>query len=426
MKEFIMKHKILFNAAAVVVVLANLTLAGSSNSGQAQQPSNSNGAQQKSVPANWAETIQVYDPFFQMTAFTVDVPVGWKFAGDVARSNGCHGAPASLEYTAMSPDRQIAIERLPDVAWNVWSNNPNTRNIWRCPPVEIDSAKDFLVNVVVPSLHGTAKILEVLAPTAQGQQTIEEIHQVVERRNAYMAQLANNPPASLKTEGARVHIVYEENGRQYEEVIMAVITCFQSSPRLNPRLVNVYCNTEQGVTIVRAPMGNLSSMLADNEFMQVVLGVHDNPDWQFQLAENALRLYVTLLQQQNLMAAAAQAASDANFRQMMHNNDIFFQGLMAKSQAFNANLQHGTDLSIARARAATNYMQYTAHQTVLYALDQREYSIQGTGQIVNASNRYNQVWGSTDGSMVVGTYGRENPNDYTAPGAPILHPLVPR
>lgn len=426
MREFTMKHKIAFITAVVVVALASITLAGSTDSTQPEQPSAPNGAPQSSVVANGAQTFQIYDPFFQMKAFTVDVPVGWKFAGDVARSNGCHSGQASVEYTAMSPDGQIAIERLPEVKWEVWSNDPNMRRIWRCPPVEVDSAADFLVNVVVPTLHGTARILEVLSPTPEGQRAIDELHHVLERRNSYMAQLANNPPGSLKTDGARVHIVYEENGRQYEEVIMAVVNCMKSSPRLNPRLVNIGCETEQGVTIVRAPMGNLGAMLTDNEFMQVALGVHDNPEWQARFAENALRLFVTILQQQNFRAQAMQAASDANFRQMMRNNDIFFQGLMAKSQAFNANLQHGTDLSIARARAATNYMQYTAHQTVLYALDQREYLNPNNGQIVNASNRYNQVWGSTDGSMVVGTYGRENPNDYTAPGTPAMHPLVPR
>lgn len=41
--------------------------------------------------------------------------------------------------------------------------------------------------------------------------------------------------------------------------------------------------------------------------------------------------------------------------------------------------------------AATNYMQYTAHQTVPYALDQREYLNPNNGQIVNASNRFNTV-----------------------------------
>jgi len=68
---------------------------------------------------------EVVDPAYGMTAFTIEVPAGWKFAGMILRPGGCHPPPypaAGLSYTALGPDGTTAVVALPGVSWS-WSSN---------------------------------------------------------------------------------------------------------------------------------------------------------------------------------------------------------------------------------------------------------------------------------------------------------------
>ena len=77
-------------------------------------------------------------------------------------------------------------------------------------------------------------------------------------------------------------------------------------------------------------------------------------------------------------------------------------------------------LAVRQARTDTS-----AHHTLLYALDQREYTNPYNCQTVAAGNRYAQQWISSDGRTVVNSNTGVNPNDYTAPGDPTFAPLIP-
>lgn len=87
----------------------------------------------------------VIDPHYQMTAYTLDVPDGWKFAGTIARDPGCHSAGAGLKYTMQSPDGLTGLVVMPGATWS-WSDSPRMQAIMansQCPAVDLDTAAAF-------------------------------------------------------------------------------------------------------------------------------------------------------------------------------------------------------------------------------------------------------------------------------------------
>ena len=108
-------------------------------------------------------TVQVMDPQYNMNALSMDIPDGWKFAGTVARSSGCHYSGPSLKYTAQGPDGVTGFAFMPGMAWH-YTTNISKQQVWlamKCPVVEIQTAADFLIAIAVPMMHPNAKILSV-------------------------------------------------------------------------------------------------------------------------------------------------------------------------------------------------------------------------------------------------------------------------
>ena len=62
--------------------------------------------------------VEITDPHYQMTAYTLEIPSNWKFAGTITRDPGCHAKGASLKYTAESPDGKSALVVMPGLQWS--------------------------------------------------------------------------------------------------------------------------------------------------------------------------------------------------------------------------------------------------------------------------------------------------------------------
>jgi hypothetical protein len=111
--------------------------------------------------APWTDTRKtaITDPQYQMTAFTMDAPSSWKFAGTIARDPGCHASSFGLKFSLQSPDGSTAISVLPGMTW-AWTTSLSLKKIMEqshCPGVDIDSAAAFLVNIAVPN---TGQVIE--------------------------------------------------------------------------------------------------------------------------------------------------------------------------------------------------------------------------------------------------------------------------
>jgi hypothetical protein len=130
------------------------------------------------APAASAGTrkVEVADPQYQMTAYTLDIPASWKFAGTIARVPGCHGNGAAIKYTAQSTDGLSAVAVMPGAAWS-WASSPamqKSMEATNCAAIDIDNAASFLVNIVVPNLRPGAKVVAMLPLKPEGQASLAE------------------------------------------------------------------------------------------------------------------------------------------------------------------------------------------------------------------------------------------------------------
>ncbi|HMG86642.1 MAG TPA: hypothetical protein VK574_13005 [Terracidiphilus sp.] len=372
---------------------------------------------QKNVSWDNVSDRDVDDSGLNLTAYTVGVPEGWKFSGEMAPGQNCHGTGQTLVYTLSSPDDQIIIRRLHEENWS-YGNGQQNQSRLTCGSVEMTSAVDFLVNIVAPQLHKSATVLEVLPATPEGEQAIEEERQHDQEKQTATAQLIGMPSAKALVNGARVHIAYEENGQQFEELLMAVVHCAETGAGRN-------CQTGGGTTVIRTPAGQLSALMANSDFLEMAADVHDNPDWQEKRTSIQMQNFMHRLQSLRGDAAQIERISWESYHQTMLNNDRAFQGMMANSRAFNAAQADQFQRSQAVIHEQEDAMGRSARKTEDFALDQRRYPNPYNGKMVTASNEFNRVWAAPDGTLA-GTTGNVDPNDFTAPGSPVLTQLPPQ
>jgi hypothetical protein len=382
--------------------------------GDSDDPANSGGV---SMAGSWgnSHSQEVADPELQMTAYTVAVPDGWTFEGDIVRGKDCRTAPVSLEYDMESPDGQIAIRRIHEMRWSYSTAN----NGGPCQSLNLTSAADFLVNIVVPSLHESAKVLEVLPPTPEGQQAIEAQQERDQEKQSAMGQIAGMPQSTATVDGARVHIAYEENGQEYEEVLMALVHCAHMPAEA------FSCQSGGGETVIRAPRGKLNTLMADSGFQQMAGSVQDNPEWQERLATNGQQRFLQALRTYRANAQTLQWVASEDFRRRTQNSDTAFKAMMANSQAFNAAQADRFRRSQDNIQATEEATRQGAQRTVDFALDQRRYTSPYDGRTITASNEFNRVWAASDGSLA-GTTGNADPNSVTAPGSPTFTQADPQ
>jgi hypothetical protein len=166
------------------------------------------------------------------------------------------------------------------------------------------------------------------------------------------------------------------------------------------------CNA-RGVTIIRAPKGHLDELLASPQFQGLGKTVQPNPEWQARLSHD-----------QQAAFQQVQAASNANFQQMMKNSEAQHEQLMANGRAFQQQQQESTNRAIAQDQQRQAAMDASAHKMALYAGDRQEFTNPNTGQTIEASNKYNHQWISSDGSTLI------QANDHTFDPNGVVYPVT--
>jgi hypothetical protein len=436
MKELIMKHKI-----AVLAILALIVFISSSVD-CSQYKSNTSAAQQEKIAAlkdlrdtgviteqeyeakvqvlqasapaaqaakvSWSGTRkeEVVDPAYGMTAFTIEVPAGWKFAGMILRPGGCHPPPtpaSGLSYTSQSPDETTAVVSLPGVSWTWTSNGTNIMGP-KCPStMNIDTAAGLLLNIAVPNLHPDAKKV-TLVPLTQ------KLQDAVAAQNEKLAASARGyglTGSRQYADAAQVRVEYESDGHQMEESPVAAMPL--GIGRSRPGYTKRTCSS-RGTSIRRAPKGHLDELLAHSTPPQI------NPEWD----QRVIHDMTTRFQQMR-------AASDQQFQQNMANFKAQGEARLAAGRAFQQSLREGTDRALAADRAQQAAIDASAHSTVLHSLDQQEFRNPTTGQIVQASSQYSHQWMSSDGSTLIQTNDHTlDPNGSVYPVSQSWTELVPK
>jgi hypothetical protein len=450
MKEFIMKHKIAVLSMLTMIVFI------SSSVDCSQYKSHTSAAQEEKIAAlkdlrdtgviteqeyeakvqalqaqaapthafniSWSGTrkVEIADPQYQMTAYTLEIPSNWKFAGTIARDPGCHSSGASLKYTLQTPDGQNALVVMPGVQWT-WTTSASLQKIMAsgpCPAVDIDSSASFLVNIAVPNLHPNAKIVSVLPLAAEGQAALADQLAKMQQQNAAMARQYGQQPQKLTLDGARVRVQYERDGQPVEEQILSVVGCNESAmPALytQPASQRRSCNA-RAIIIARAPQGHLDELMAKPEFKSIGKSLQANQEWSARLSAD-----------QQAAFQRAQAENNRQFQAIMQKGRDDNDRLLANGRAFQKSMKESTDRALANDRAQQAAIDASAHATVLHSLDQQEFRNPATGQIVQASSQYNHQWMSSDGSTLIQTNDHTlDPNGSVYPVSQSWTELVPK
>jgi hypothetical protein len=370
----------------------------------------------------WSSTrkAEIADPQYQMTAYTLEVPSDWKFAGSIARDPGCHSSGAGLKYTMQSPDGVTAMAMLPGMTWT-WTTSASLKKMMEaqhCPAIDIDSASSFLINIAAPNLHPNAKIVSVLALIPEGQAALAEQLEKKRQQNAAMAKQYGQPPQKLSLDGARVRLQYLRGGRPVEEQLLAVVDCLEvqyAALAGQPAYQRRTCSS-RSIVIDRAPQGHLDELLAAPQLKSLNKSIQINHAWDDRVARDMQAAFQKF-----------QAANNQQFQANLQKGRDDNARLLANGKAFQDNMRASTDRALANDRAQQNAIDKSAHATALYSLDRQEFKNPSTGQTIEASNEYSHQWMSSDGSTLIQTNDHSlDPNGQVYPVSQSWTELVPK
>lgn len=348
--------------------------------------STSTGVSSISSPgADWSTTrsVTIMDDANSMPAVTLQIPVGWGFAGGMMRPRGCHPPAVAfdgLSYTAVAPDRITAYEKLPGVSWG-WASDGTNPGRPKCAPINIATASSFLLNIVIPNLRPDARNITVLPLTPQMQQGLEA------QRRRLDAQPSAQNRRTIDT--ARVRLQYTFNNHPVEELLGTVLTCNEidmpAYPLLHRAAVQRHFCQAQGINIRRALQGNLDAMIAKNLPPPQI-----DPAWDS-----------FIQQRMQAQFAAWQEKNNAQFQAIQQHYRDVTGNMIKRSQQFQEQQRSSFENAMAQDRATQAAIDHAAQQQVRDSLNRADFIDPNTGRKIETSNQYSHNWISGDGTEVV-------------------------
>jgi hypothetical protein len=328
-------------------------------------------------------TVTVTDPGNNMTAFAVEIPSNWKFAGTILRPGGCH-APAvpadGLSYAAVSPDGVTATMQLPGAAWD-WSSDGSDPRGPKCKIVNINSAAGFLLNIAVPNIHPYSKVLGIVPLSPEMQQGVDA------RRRQLAAQATHNMRNTL--DAISVRIEYDLNGQTVDEQLGTVVTCmetqFPAYPQMHRPARSQRACMSHGIYVKRALKGHLDELVG-----RKLPNARVDQQWDAYISQKMREFF-----------AAYQKKSNEQFQAIQDHYRQVTAGMVKRGQEFNDNLAASTRSAMAADRATVNATSHMAHQQVLDSLNRQDFIDPTTGRKIETSNQYTHNWISSDKSEVV-------------------------
>ena len=402
----------------MMVIASGFSLLVLSGFAQAQQfPQQGGSGGMERVDSGGMQQLSVTDPAYRMTAYHLLMPRGWHFGADVLRSGGCHGAGLQLNYMMESPDRLTAVIQFAGVRWH-WDNDQwkDEHHMRQCEAVEISSASDFLMNVLLPEVRPKAKIVSVVGPSEEVRQQLARAEEAERQMyDGWSREQGTPPPQHVYIDTANVRLAYEINGNPVEEMITAIIDCWGGEERFNPHpryptVTNLFC-TSRPERVVRAPQGKLDAYLKSEELKQISQSVQPDHEWYERYSSDV-----------RAQTARDKAASDAmiaqswvTFNAQQAADQRFFDQLSENNRQFNQNMimQGRQNQMIQENRMAQQ--QDEAHRWINFAGDKADYINSYTGQTVTLSNKYRDTFFSQDGRTAIQSNGF-NPNDVPGSG----------
>ncbi len=384
------------------------------------------------VPTQVRE-VGVSDPVYGITAMTLRVPAGWKFAGTVARPTGCHANGPGLKFSVVSPDGLTGLSQMPGVQWNTTTSQSMQRIMYqaKCPPVDIQTASGYLVNIAIPSLRPGAVVTAALQMPSERQQQIAEKQEQMNQQVAQMAARYGQPASKVVLQGARIRITYTKDGRAMEGQVQAVLQCTDSTlpGTMMERAARTRNCSVASTTIAYAPQGRLEALIHSSFFTGLAKTAVPNPEWDRRISDDSRRQSQQRMASMQAASHAVMAKQDAAGQALMqlHNSDMQSQ----QSRYARQNAEHDAQMAgYAQHNAAEAQRQDAVHgqakQFIRYAGNKGLFEDPNTGQQVEASSMYNHQWMSGDGSTLVQTNNHSYDPNREGAGSQTWTELVPR
>ena len=353
-----------------------------------------------------AHTMTIMDDVYNIPAGSVQVPAGWLSIGTVMRVPGCHGNPfLAVEFTVSDRDGLTAVAALPGATWRYTDGAQMQQIMARsgCPEVVVKDAASFLANVVVPSIHPGAQILQVSSGGPLLQQALSNEQRVAPR---------------FRYTAAAVRVRYDRAGAMADEELNAIVGCSDLHSMAmfrSPAYTTTTCST-YSIAIARAPFGHLDDFLRGPTYGQVIKSVKTDNVWLHRMVADESARFQAATQEFNRVAA-----------QSLANLKAEGEAREARAKAFDASLLASTKASMAAAQASQDARAQFAHQVVNFASDKADYINPATGQQLNIDYNANHSWGSTDGTTgVLNSDPVYNPNGVVNPVGSSFVELVPK
>jgi hypothetical protein len=351
--------------------------------------------------------VAIWDPVFNMPAYTMLIPADWEFEGAMVPGRGCGDPPSgSVVYRANSPDGLTGVQRLP-AANRFWSNERQTiqaRGLANCR-IETPVAAASYVRTIAAHMRPAAQLGQMGTPPAAPKfmQFVRQTDQLFQN-NA--ARQGNPNPWRCGGDTQRVRVRYDYRGRPIEEWVSVEETVIEQPStgamgtypngvlRLGVSKVTEWTTT---TTASRAPAGRLDQV--EGQLQAIHDSLKELPEYHrrytefmqqqtAQMLANIQRIGASVL----LQGERAQAARQANHRAFMQQ---FEQRAASRRQGFQAKMH-------AREGRSRDYVDMILDQQLFY--DPR------TGTSTTQSNQYNHTFGDGNGGVVQTNSATFDPN----------------
>jgi len=344
-------------------------------------------------------TAAITDPAYNVKAFTITIPAGWKFQGTVLPGPDCSDVSSPV-FRAYSADGLSEMRLMP--AFN-WSFHPNIKN-FHSPTGCLDfghtlTAAEFLNHYEEMAATSGMHVVGPMPIAPSYQKRVEGVAN-------NMNHISPNIRGSADAAAVRVETV---NGSfTIEQRLRVYVECRVSN---GSGLPGGACSAH--VDVVRAPKGKLDALCAIVDGHDLVRTPHEDA-WlqrvqQTIAAKNRAR-QAQLTRQEQAGAAMLKKQFDDFMATSQRNHEAFMaqqessyrthQAQMAQqASSFHSAMNNANNAMNARSTAASDWVDY--------ALDQQ--TVTGQGGTVKVSSAYGQTWSSTTGNQTQ-WYQTNDPN----------------
>jgi hypothetical protein len=275
-----------------------------------------------------------------MSAYTLEIPAGWRFESSLRRDVGCSPGDPFQAYRVTSSDGTLSIQVMTPFFTAFPAQFAQGMDFSKCGVItQAMPTARLLTRYIVPAIRRDARVIGAPEPTEDQQKWVQQ--------NAQRFQMY-----STSGDTSRVKVAYTENGKAVEEWIAGLT--------LETRYRQGGGFSKTVVVTMRAPAGHLQDV---EKAMKWAFTVTANPEWQqreLQRAQQAQALSQQNGQQQrNMIAAQTQDNMNATAARTQSTID----GIHATGDA---SMKAARDSENARHSAAVGTADYAGDRPTQY------------------------------------------------------------